>query len=94
MQKLTDEQMIEICRSRERLREYRDKIQPYPAYPLTVPEPPQEQVIVHRHSNMGKQEYDLLQQTALRLTHWEDKLTTHLEPKQKTKPPTYKGLTT
>ena len=34
--KFTDIEMIEICRARERLREFKEKIQPYPSYP---PEP-------------------------------------------------------
>jgi hypothetical protein len=48
--------------------------------PGFVPEPPPppmplEQIIVHRHSNMGKQEYDLLQQTARKLDWLEKKVT-------------------
>ena len=36
----TDEQMIEIGKARERLREYRDKIQPYPQYVVPGEEAP------------------------------------------------------
>lgn len=94
----------EIYEARARLEAIRDRIQPYPstssgrvpAYPQDVePEPPQERVIVHRHSNMGKQEYDLLQQTARGLKHLSQDLTelqARMKPKEK--PSTYKGLTT
>lgn len=50
------------------------------------PEEPKEQVIIHRHSNMGKKEYDLLQQTALKANHLNKKLTEHLEFKKKPQP--------
>ena len=43
---------------------------------------PREQVIVHRHSNISKQDYDLLQQTARRVAYLEKKLA---KPAQKTK---------
>jgi len=35
---------------------------------------PQEQVIIHRHSNMGKQEYDMLQQTSRQVKHLQTKV--------------------
>lgn len=38
----------------------------------------EEQVIVHRHSDMSKQDYDLIQQTARRVTFLEKKLSESL----------------
>ena len=50
-----------------------------------MPEEAKPQVVEHivRHSDMGKQEYDLLQQTALKINHLERKLTEHTEYKRK-----------
>ena len=47
------------------------------------PQSPPEQIIVHRTSSMGKQEYDLLQQTARKLEYLEKKLAEHTEYKRK-----------
>ncbi len=35
---------------------------------------PPEQVIIHRHSNMGKQEYDMLQQTSGQVKYLQTKV--------------------
>ena len=56
------------------------------------PEPAREQVIVHRHSDMGPKEHDLLQQTALRLTHLEKKLAEQQAKKKKPSTSSYKGI--
>ena len=69
-----DDQMIEIGRARERLAAYRDKIQPYPVLEGEPGAKPQVQTVVHRHSNMGKKEFDLLQQTAREVKHLSQKL--------------------
>ncbi len=77
----------EIYAARARLEAYRLKIQPYPAYPEESTES-QPQVVEHivRHSQMGAKEFDLLQQTALKLDHLDKKLTEHLEYKKKPQP--------
>lgn len=59
---------------------------PDPGYRPPEPELPKEQVIIHRHSNMGKEEYDLLQQTSLKADWLEKKLLRHLQPKEKSQP--------
>ena len=74
--KLTDDQMIELMRARARFEAYCDKIQPYPPYPdEEVPEP-KPQVIEHivRHSQMSKKEFNVLQQTALKVDYLEKEL--------------------
>ena len=88
----TDEQMLEICRARERLLAYKDKIQCYPT--IAEPELPQPQVVehIHRHSDMGKQEFDLLQQTALKTKHLEKRLAEREKPKAQAKRFGYKGI--
>ena len=46
---------------------------------IELPEPeetkPKEVVHIHRHSDMSKQEYDLLQQMALKVDHLQKKIT-------------------
>ena len=49
--KFTDDQMIEICRARVRLEEWRNKFQPYPAYPDNPPEPQPAIIPEHRLDN-------------------------------------------
>ena len=44
---------------------------------------PPEQVIVHRHSDMRKEDWDLLQQTARKLEYLDKKLAEHTEYKRK-----------
>jgi len=70
--------------------------EPDPGYIPPEPEAPvpEEQVIVHRHSDMGKLEYDLLQQTARRAIHLENKVNELTKPKSKSqpKPSGYKGI--
>lgn len=66
----------EIYEVRARLEAYRDKIQPYPAYPDEPTEPaPQVVEHIHRFSDMGSKEFDLLQQTALKTQYLDGKLT-------------------
>lgn len=84
--RFTDSEMIEIGRARERLEAYRNKVQPYPPELETEEPKPQVQEVIHRHSDMGKQEFDLLQQTALKLEYLNTKLTDHLEFKKKPQP--------
>ncbi len=69
------EQWREIYEARARLEAYKNKVQPYPAYP-EEDTPPKLQVVEHivRHSQMGKQEFDLLQQTALKADFLEKKV--------------------
>lgn len=78
------EQWQEIDEARARLQAYRNKIQPYPAYP-DEPLEPEHKVVEHivRHSQMGAKEFDLLQQTARKLEYLEKKLTEHIEYKRK-----------
>ena len=88
--KFSQEQWKEIDEARERLAAYKLKVQPYQFdYPL-MPEPPkpQEQVIIHRHSNMGKLEYDILQQTSRQVKHLQakmDELSRSLDKKRKSR---------
>ena len=51
--------------------DYCDK--PYYYRELEAQSPP-EQVIVHRHSDMSKQDWDLLQQTALKVAYLDKKI--------------------
>ena len=44
---------------------------------LELKQPPQEQVIIHRHSNMGKQEFALLQQLRREVTYLQNKVNEH-----------------
>jgi len=46
---------------------------------------PSEQTIIHRYSNMGRQEFDLLQQTVLKAEYLAQKLTEHIEASKKRK---------
>jgi len=64
---------------------------PDPGYipPEPLKQEPQEQVIIHRHSNMGKQEYDLLQQTAREVKYLRGKVEGKPRP---AKPRGYKGI--
>ena len=45
--------------------------------------PPQELIIIHRHSDMRKEDWDLLQQTARKLEYLDKKLAEHTEYKRK-----------
>lgn len=59
------------------------------------PEKPEPQVIehIHRTSNLSKQEWDLLQQTKLKVDYLEKKIEEAIKPKAKQKKPSgYKGL--
>lgn len=58
---------------------------PGPDRPLE-PKESQSQVVIHRTSDMGAKEFDLLQQTALKTDYLEKKLTEHLEYKKKPQP--------
>ena len=63
-------------------------------YP-SEPAEPQEQVIVHRHSNMSKVDYDTLQQATGELKYLREKVEELTKPKQKQKPEqkySYKGI--
>jgi len=82
--RFTKKQWGEIYAVRSRLEAFKNKIQPYPAYPDEIQEP-KPQVVEHivRHSNMGNKEFDLLQQTALKVSYLDQKLTEHLEYKTK-----------
>jgi len=46
-------------------------------------EQPQEQIIVHRHSDMGKEEFNLLQQVSLKVDRVERTFKEHLTPKKR-----------
>ena len=55
-------------------------------YDPEEPAPPQPQEIIHRLSNMGKAEFDLLQQTARKVDSLEKKLAERdIKPKPKSK---------
>ena len=45
---------------------------------------PEEKIVIHRHSSMSKQDWDLLQQTARKLEYLDKKLAEHTEYKRKT----------
>lgn len=48
MPRFTDLEMIDICRARERLAEYRNKIERYPAEPSEPPRPDPMPAIEHK----------------------------------------------
>ena len=52
-----------------------------PILPLPSPAPG-ERIVIHRHSNMSAENWDLLQQTALRVGHLEKKLAERRKPKR------------
>ena len=72
MPQFTREQWNEIYAVRERLAQYKNKVQPYPAYPEPQEEVPQPQEVIHWHSSMGRQEHDLLEQLKLK-SDWLEK---------------------
>ena len=78
----------EIYVARARLAAIKDKIQPYPAYPEESQQESRPQVVehIHRTSNMGAKDFDLLQQTALKTQYLDEKFTEHLEFKKKPQP--------
>ena len=88
---LTDEKMIEIGRARDRLLDYKRKIQPYDLED-TPPEPEaQQQIIIHRHSDMSKQEFALLHNLEGQVKYLQGKVTERQERKQ-VKPSGYQGI--
>lgn len=69
-----------------------------PGYIPPVPPEPSPQVIVHRHSDMSKEDYDLLQQTARKANYLEKQVVELSRPKQKAQRKSdskygYKGIT-
>ena len=82
----SQEQWQEIYAVRARLEAYKLKVQPYPLLPDPQKEASKEQVIIHRHSNMGKLEYDILQQRGRQVKHLQakvDELSARRKPKGK-----------
>ena len=78
---LSDEAMIEIGRARERLMDYKRKIQPYPVEPeLEAPEP-KPQIVEHLHFNVPQQGY---------VRYLENKVAE--KQQRKPKPSGYKGI--
>jgi len=47
---------------------------------MPEPETPTPQEVIHRHSEMGKKEFDLLQQTARKVQYLQDRHNLHLDP--------------
>lgn len=90
----TEEQWREIYAARARLEAYRNKIQPYPAYPnhdethQDKQGAGQPREVIHRTSNMGRAEFILLQQTARKADWLEKKLLEKEKPRQAREPKT------
>ena len=76
---LSDEAMIEIGKVRERLLDYKQKMQPYPKE--SEPEAPEPKVIEHLHINVPQQGY---------VRYLENKITESHHKKPKTSG--YKGI--
>ena len=60
--------------------------------PEPEPAPLEPREVIHRHSDMGKKEFDFLQQTARKLDYLEKKLTEREKPKSQSKKFEYKGI--
>lgn len=73
MGKFTDEQMIEICAARERLRAIRDEIQSYPASPEEQPES------MAVEPDFNNRQWDTIQQLRAEMIHIRKKWHDHLE---------------
>lgn len=91
--KFTPEQYREIEEARARNNYYRATIERYPYREPDAPETtPRIVEHIHRHSDMSKAEFDLLQQTALKVDHLEKQLTEREPPKAQGKKFEYKGI--
>jgi len=87
--RLSDEVMVEIGRVRERLMDFKMKGQPYPME--LEPESPEPKVteVIHRHSDMSKQDFALLRDMEGRVKYLQNKDMEREKKKHKIEPKTY-----
>ncbi len=65
----THEQLLKLLEGRERARAYIEKIQPYPLWPETEPEPVgATQQVIHVHSNISPQIKKMIENHAVQIT--------------------------
>ena len=72
MSKFTDEQMLEICRVKERLLSHKNKLQPYPAEPADTDNKLNDLPV--QPGSIPRWEHEQIQQIRAHLLHLQNKL--------------------